>query len=90
MKISAKMNPLSPTAREWRSRRLQHGLFLGVRFRMRGTGYVADDIAPEDVDRLSGATGVILEIFSDAEAGPAPHEAEGRLPTDEEIFGPIS
>lgn len=80
MQISAILDPLSRTAREWRSRRLMHGLYFGVRFYQRGSDYVAVDLDPDTVARLEGVGFVTLEIKS---IEPAPV-----LFSDDELFGP--
>ncbi len=84
MQVSAILDPLSPTAREWRSRNLQHGLFMGVRFRRQGGDFIAEDLDPDTAAQLEGVVYVTLEIITNGATAEPPGFS------DDELFAPVA
>jgi len=83
MQVTAILDPLSATAREWRSRLLTRGLYFGVVFVRRGMDYVAADLNAADHARLEGVGFVKFEIQS------APPAVDPAAISDEELFGAV-
>lgn len=84
MQVSAILHPLSSTAREWRSRRVTRGIFMGVVFLRQGTDYVAADLDPDVAALFEAVQCVRLELLS------APAPAEGETFSDDELFAPLA